>query len=437
MIRLFTAAIFALFASAATAELEIQQVTSPGGINAWLVESHEIPFVALEIRFKGGAGLDAPGKRGAINLMAGLLEEGTGDLDSRAFAAARDALAASYEFDVYNDSIGISAKFLTENRDEALSLLRGAIVSPRFDQTAIDRVREQVLAGLRSDAKDPDTIASQTFNRLAFGSHPYGTPLEGTPESLAALTRDDIFAAKDRVMALDRLFVSAVGDITAAELGDILDSLFKGLPAEGAKMPERANYQLSGGITLVPFETPQSVAVFGHQGIKRQDPDFFAAFVLNSVLGSGGFSSRLMEEVREKRGLTYGVYSYLYPLSHAELLLGQVASANNRIAQAIDVIRDQWRDVAENGISAAELEAVKTYLTGAYPLRFDGNGRIANILVGMQMQGLGIDYVTTRNIKVNAVTLDDVRQMAARLLDADELHFVVVGKPQGLEEETN
>ncbi|MHC0052340.1 M16 family metallopeptidase [Actibacterium sp. D379-3] len=434
MIRFAVACVLTLLVSLPVrAAVDIQEITSPGGIDAWLVESHEIPFVALEIRFKGGASLDAPGKRGAINLMTGLLEEGAGDLDARGFATARDALAASFKFDVYNDALSVSAQVLTENRDQAVDLLHQALIAPRFDDDAVERVRGQVLSSIRSDEKDPDKIASQTFNALAFGDHPYGTAPDGTADSLAALTRDDLIAAKDRVMARDRLYVSAVGDISAAELGALLDRLFAGLPDTGAPMPGPADYQLGGGVTVVPFDTPQSVAVFGHEGIARRDPDFFPAFVLNSVLGSGGFSSRLMEEVREKRGLTYGVYSYLYTMDHANLVLGQVASANNRVAEAIGVIRDEWAKAAAEGVTQDELDAVKTYLTGAYPLRFDGNERIANIMVGMQMEGLGVDYIATRNDKVNAVTQADLRRVAARLLDADALHFVVVGQPKGLE----
>lgn len=434
MIRRFVAAIFLSLAGLpAWAYVDIQEVTSPGGTTAWLVENHQIPFVALEIRFKGGAALDAPGKRGAINLMTGLLEEGAGDYSDREFAAARDALAASFNFEVYNDSLGISARFLTENRDQALDLLRDVLINPRFDEAALDRVRNQVLASIKSDQTDPDSIASQTFNELAFSDHPYATPREGTMETVQALTRDDIVDAKARVMARDRLFVSAVGDITADELSTILDKLFAELPETGAPFPGPAEYHLTGGTTVVPFDTPQSVTVFGHQGLDRHDPDFFVAFVMNAVLGSGGYSSRLMEEVREKRGLTYGVYSYLYPLDYSALILGQFASANDSMAEGIDVVRAEWARMATEGVSAEELEKVQTYLTGAYPLRFDGNGPIADILVGMQMEELGIDYAATRNDKVRAVTVDDVKRVAKRLLDPDALHFVVVGRPEGLE----
>lgn len=419
----------------ARAEIQIQEITTPGGINAWLIEEPAIPFIALEIRFKGGASLDAPGKRGATNLMMGLLEEGTGDMDARAFARATDELAASFDYGAYDDSVSISAKFLTDTTDKAMALLRGAIVEPSFTQEAIDRVRKQVLSGIASDKTDPDTIVGQTFDAMAFGDHPYGSSRDGTEETVAALTRDDIVAAHQAALARDRIYVSAVGDINAEDLARLLDNLLGDLPAKGAPMPETATYQLSGGVTVVPFDTPQSVVLFGHPGMERHDEDFLAAYVLNEIFGGGGLESRLMRELREKRGLTYGVYSYLVPKDHAELYLGRVASANDRVAQAIEVLRAEWVRMAETGITQAELDEAKTYLTGAYPLRFDGNGPIANILVGMQMDGLPADYVVKRNDLVNALTLDEMNRVAKRLFRPEDLHFVVVGKPEGLEPE--
>ncbi len=434
MKRIYLALIALLvFGAAAQAEVEIKEVTSPGGITAWLVEEHSIPFTSLEIRFKGGANLDVSGKRGAVNLMVGLLEEGAADMDARQFAAAAEGLAASFGFGVRDDAMSISAQFLSENRELAMALLRAALQEPRFDDDAIERVRAQVVSGIQGAAKDPDKISGRTFDQLAFADHPYASSRNGTLESVAAITRDDLVAAKDAVMARDRLFVGAVGDITPAELGALLDDLLGGLPAVGADMPARADYQLSGGVTVVPFDTPQSVVTFGLEGIERDDDDFFAAYLMNTILGGSGRQSRLMEEVREKRGLTYGVYSYLVPMDYAAIYMGRVASANDRVAQAIDVIRNEWIKLAENGVTAAELDGAKTYLTGAYPLRFDGNGPIANIMVGMQMQGLPIDYIATRNDKVNAVTLEDIAQVAKRLVRPDDLHFVVVGQPEGLE----
>ncbi|SFR36734.1 M16 family metallopeptidase [Litoreibacter janthinus] len=431
MIRVVLTACFALIALPAAA-IDIKEVTSPGGIKAWLVEEPSIPFTALEIRFKGGASLDREGKRGAAYLMSGLLDEGAGEMTSTEFAAAAEGLALQYDFDASADSFSVSAQFLTENREESLELLRKALNEPRFDQDAVDRVRGQVLSMIASDAEDTNDIAGKTFAELAYGDHPYASKLEGTADTVSALTREDLIASHADLLTRDRVYVGAVGDITPAELGLVLDKLLGALPQNGPEMPGPAPFLLAGGETIVPYDTPQSVAIFGHSGIERTDPDFFAAFVMNQVLGSGGFGSRLMDEVREKRGLTYGVYSYLVLREHVNLVMGQVSSSNESVAEAIEVIRAEWAKMAENGLTEEELATAKTYLTGAYPLRFDGNARIANILAAMQFDDLPVDYIDTRNSKVEAVTLDDIQRVAKRLLKPENLHFVVVGKPVGL-----
>lgn len=420
------------FALPAQAELNIQTVTSPGGIKAWLAEDHGIPFTALEIRFTGGTSLDAPGKRGAVNLMTALIEEGAGDLDAQGFAAARDSLAADLRFSSDVDTVSVSSRFLTENRDQAVDLLRSALVQPRFDADAIERVRGQVLAGLRGDEKDPGKIASNLFDARVFGDHPYATSGDGTIESVQGLTRDDLVAAWKGAIARDRIYVAAAGDITADQLGVLLDHLFGDLPTTGAPQPSDATPVFKGGLVVEQFPSPQSIVVFGQQGIDVKDPDYFAASLLNEILGGGRFSARLMTEVREKRGLTYGIGTYLAGYDHAKILQGQFAASNDKVAAAVQVVRDEWAKVARDGVTQAELDHAKTFMTGSYPLRFDGNGRIADILVGMQMIDLPPDYPKTRNDKVNAVTLDDIRRVAARLMTPDALQFVIVGQPTGV-----
>ena len=417
----------------AHAATEIVEVTSPGGVKAWLVQEPSIPFVSLELSFKGGGSLDREGARGAINLMAATLEEGAGDMDAQAFATAREELAAGFGFGVGRDTVTVTARFLSENRDDAIALLREALINPRFEQSAIDRVRAQVLTNLRSELTDPNSLASLTFMKQAYGDHPYSTDLNGTLESVAALTREDIRNAYSDVFARDRVFVGAAGDISADELGRILDVLLKDLPAEGAPLPSAVDVQVTGGVTVVPLETPQSVSMFGHVGIPRSDPDFFPAFVANQIFGGSGLQSRLGIEVREERGLTYSVGSFLVNYDHAYMLMGSLASANDRIADAIDVVRAEWERIAEQGVTQEELDSAKTFLTGAYPLRFDSNASIARILVGMQLDGLTKDYVKTRNDLVNAVTLEDVQRVAERLYRAENLRFIIVGQPEGVE----
>ena len=414
------------------AAVAIQEVTSPGGIKAWLVENHDIPFTALNIRFKGGTSLDASGKRGAVNLMTALIEEGAGDLDSQAFAAARDGMAAEFGFSSDSDGVSVSARFLTETSAQATDLLHLALTQPRFDAQAIERVRGQVLQNIASSAKDPGTIASDLLSQAAFGDHPYGSSGDGTADSVQVLTRDDLLAAYHGALARDRIYVAAAGDISATDLGLMLDKLLGDLPATGAPQPADVALTAKGDVTQQSFPGPQSTISFYQSGIQFEDPDYFAATILNEILGGNGFSSRLMNEVREKRGLTYGIDTSLAAYEHAELLAGSVATSNEKATETMQVIRDVWADVAKNGVTQKEVDDTKTYLTGAYPLRFDGNKRIASILVGMQMLGLPVTYPAERNAKVDAVTLEDVNRVAAALLTPDKLTFVVVGDAVGV-----
>ncbi|RJE85764.1 M16 family metallopeptidase [Paracoccus onubensis] len=432
MIRAAIAVFFAVLAMPAHA-IDIQEVTSPGGVKAWLVEDHSIPFTALSISFKGGASLDDPAKRGAVNLMTATLEEGAGKLNATEYAQAAEALGAQFSFDVGDDSLNVSMRSLTENRDDAAALLAQALTQPRFEDKAVDRVRAQVQAVIKTEATDPQAIAAKEMAKQAWGDHPYASSINGTAESVKNLTRNDLVAAKNRVLARDRVIVGAAGDITAEELGALIDKIVGGLPEKGtAPLPQPAELQLTGGVSVIDWNSPQTVVSFAGPGLPIDDPDYFAAYVANHILGGGGFSSRLMDEIREKRGLTYGVGTGLANGLYGESWQGGMAGSNATVAQAIDLIRQEWDRMATDGVTEQELNDAKTYLTGEYPLRFDGNGKIASLLTGMQLAGFPIDYPNYRNDLVEAVTADDVKQVAERLLDSDNLRFILVGRPEGI-----
>lgn len=434
MIRLFAPllGLLLLLATPLRAEIEITPVTSDSGLQAWLVKEDTIPFVALELIFAGGATLDGDDTAGATGLMAALLSEGAGDLDAQAFAIRTEELAARISFDAGRDTVSVSARFLTENAEQVIDHLRMALTAPRFDEDAIERLRGQLLAKLRRDALNPNTMASVAFNRAAFGGHPYGRESDGTPETVAALGRDDLITAHRNAIARDRVHIGAAGDISAEDLGALLDRLFDGVPDSAPPLPERAVFQAEAGLEVIPFDGPQSVIAFGHDGIARDDPDFLTAFVLNEVFGGGRFGTRLMESLRVQRGLTYGVGSFLAAGLLGESFQGRMSTDNANAGAAIDLLREEWAAIAEHGITEEELSRIQTYLTGAYPLRFDGNASIASIMASMQYQGFDIDYVNIRNDLIDALTLEQVNDLAARLFDVDALHFVVVGRPEGL-----
>ena len=228
---------------------------------------------------------------------------------------------------------------LTANKDEVFDLLRLALTEPRFDQDAVERVRAQILAGLKFDENDPETVASLAWDRLAFNDHPYGRPIKGTMASIATVSPGDLRGYAGRVFARDKLLISVVGDIDAATLGKALDLVFERLPARSTLEPVAdANPPFGPTREIIEMNVPQSVAQFGHRGIARKDDDFIPAYVLNYIIGGGGFASRLMEEVREKRGLAYSVYSNLYPYQHGAVFVGNVATKNEAVGQSLEVI---------------------------------------------------------------------------------------------------
>ncbi len=431
--RLAAAAGFGLLVALPAAALEIRDLTSPGGTPFWLVEEPSIPIVAVELSFAGGARLDPPGREGVANLMAGLLEEGSGALDAIAFATARDLQSARFGFSAGADSVDVSARMLVESLDESVALLAGALASPRFDPEPLERVRAQVLAAIAEDETDPESVAAKAWFAAAFPGHSYGRPADGTPESVRAIAREDLLSARSRLLVRSAARIGIVGAIGSEAAGEMVDRLLAGLDAGTAPEPGRTDLAPPPGIRVIALDVPQSAAVFGHLGLPRDDPDYIAAYVMNYVLGGGGFASRLMDEVREKRGLAYGVYSYLADMDETALYLGGVQTANERMAESLEVIRAEWSRMAAEGVTAEELDNAKKYLTGAFPLSFDSNARIANYLVFMQEEKLGKDYIDRRNALVEAVTLDDVRRVAARLLKPEALSVVVVGKPVGLE----
>lgn len=422
-------------AAAPARATEIVRVITPAGVEAWLVQEPSIPMLALEMVFRGGAALDPEGKEGLAYMLSGLLDEGAGELDSLAFQRRLEELAIGLSFDADRDSFRVSLKTLTKNRDEAFRLLGLALGAPRFDAKPVERIRSQIRTALIRDSEDPDRIARRTWARTAFPDHPYGRPVQGTVESIERIGAEDLRRFVAERFARDNLVIGVVGDIGAGELGRLLDRALAGIAARAKpyRVPE-VTPKPGTGTVVVRKAIPQSVVVFGRAGLKRDDPDYYAAYLTNYVLGGGGFNSRLMEEVREKRGLAYSVYSYLYPLDHSGLFMGGVASANARVAESVRIIRAEFARIAAEGISAQELVEAKAYLNGSFPLRLTSNGRIAGMLVAIQLNDLGIDYIDRRPDFINAITLADVKRVAARLMRTDDLITIVVGDPEGIED---
>ncbi|OSQ40864.1 M16 family metallopeptidase [Thalassospira mesophila] len=436
--RQFAAGLIALvgvagFGIGTAQAVEVQEVISKGGIKAWLIEDHLNPLLTVDFSFKGaGAATDPDGKLGRANMVSGLIDEGAGDMDSQTFRGQMENKSISLSYDAGRDDFTGSLVTLTRERETAVKLLKLSLTKPRFDDEAVERIRSQIVAGLKQEETDPGSMAQRAFFKSVFGDHPYARPVEGTFDTVNGLKVADLRDFVKQSLARDNLIIGVAGDITAKELGPLLDDAFGGLP-EHSKLPKipAVTPKFGGDVKVIAQDNPQSQAMWGQKGIARKDKDFYAAYVMNYILGGGGFSSRLTEEVREKRGLAYGVYSYLANLDQANIMMGGVATRNDAIGKSLSVIRGEWQKMQQKGISQTELDNAKSYLTGAFPLRFTSLGNLSGMLVGMQSEDLGIDFLDKRNDYVNAITLDDVNRVAGELLDPDHVTAIVVGKPEG------
>jgi len=410
----------------ARAAVTIQEVKSDGGIIAWLVEDYSVPLISVRFAFRGGSTQDPAGKEGLINLMTGLFDEGAGDLDSDAFQNRLDDAGAEMRFNAGRDALYGSMRMLAEEKDEALELLRLAITSPRFDQAPIDRIRSQVVAGIVAAERNPETAAQRAWLTALYSDHPYARQEEGTKETLASITADDLRAVHGRLFARDNLVVGVVGAIDAETLKKELDRLFGGLPLKADVTPVADVAMKLGQQVAIDYKLPQTTLQLAYPGVPRDKPEYFAAYLMNHILGGGSFTSRLFTEVREKRGLAYSVNSGLVSYDHAAGLVISTATRSDRAAETLKVIQDEVKLMAEKGVTAEELAAAKKYVVGSYAINnLDTSSAIANTLVGLQIDGLGTDYIERRVDLIGNVTLDEVQAAARKLLSVEPAIMVL------------
>lgn len=409
--------------------VDIKTVTSDKGIKALLVEDYTVPLVALQFSFKGGSAQDAEGKSGTANLLTTMLDEGAGEIESNALQEKLDDVGMNYKFGADRDYFTGGLKTLKSNASESFDLMRLMLNEPRFDADPISRMKASLTNGLQRDKTNPRALAGKALRETVFESHPYARPGKGTIESLASVTRDDLVDYHKRVFARDNLIVGVVGAISAEELKPLLDKMFGDLP-EKAKLNPVPEIEVKAGETVhVDLPVPQTSITFAMPGIKRDHPDFYTAYLVNYVLGGGSFSSRLYEEVREKRGLAYGVYSYLGTFEHGGMIGAGSATGAENANKTVAIIKSEIERMATEGPTAEELDKAKKYITGSYAIaNLDTSDKIASVLVAIQQANLGIDYIDKRADYISAVTLEDAKRVAKELFSG-KMTQVTVGRP--------
>lgn len=427
------AVVLAVLPAAGAQAIDIKEVTTPLGIKAWLVEDKSAPVVALSFSFAGGTASDPEGQLGVTSLMAALLTDGAGTLDAQAFRRKQEDAAASLGFGASLDRLSGTLRVLSANRDEGFELLRLALSQPRFDPDMVDQRRAQTIASLNQAEQRPQSVAGLTLMATLFAGHPYANNPQGTREDLKALSPALLKRRATALLVRSGLIVSAVGDIGEGDLARQLDRAFGSLVVGTVPpLPPEWKPPTKPRTVVVERPVPQSTALMALPGIARDDPDWYSAVVMNHVLGGGGQQSRLFNEVREKRGLTYGVSSGLRTYKRAALLVVSTASANERVAEAIRVVRAELTRMRTEGVTEQELADAKTYLSGALALSLDSSGSVASLMHSLQVDGLSPDHLVRREALIGAVKLDSVRRVARRLLREETMTTIVVGKPVGV-----
>ncbi len=431
MKHLCAAALLTLLAVAPASAANIQNIDLGKRAQVWFAEDHTVPIITFNISLPAGSAYDPPGKAGLASFAGAMIDEGAGGLDSKSFHEALANRAISFSARAERDYLVISISTLKENAPEAMHLLQLSLTRPRFENEAVQRVRAQIIQSLQQDQAEPQRLAARGFAREFFRDHAYAHPVAGEIGSIASVTAADLHNFARTHWVKNGLKVAVAGDIAAPALTKLLGETF--LPVSGGNPPPLPNVGRLGapGIHVIALPVPQPTAVFGLPGIMRQDPDFIPGYVANYILGGGDFSSRLMGEVRVKRGLTYGISTSLTAYNKAAVMQGSVATRADAIRQTVQVVKDTLADFAKTGPTQQELDDAKTYLTGSFPLAFASNSGTAAQLGTFQRQNLDIGYVRVRNSLIQAVTLADVKRVAKRLYDPARLTVVIGGSPGG------
>jgi len=427
--HLLAALALTLLAATPLRAAEIRNIDLGRRAEVWFAEDHTVPIIAFNIALPAGSAYDPAGKAGLAAFAGAMIDEGAGGMDSKAFHEALANRAIVFSARAERDYLVISISTLKENAPEAMRLLQLALTHPRFENEALQKVRAQIIQSLQQDQAEPQRLAARGFARSFFGAHAYAHPVNGEIDSIASVTAADLRNFARTHWVKNGLKVAVAGDITAPALAKLLGDAF--LPVSGAQPPALPDVGRLGapGVHVIALPVPQPTATFGLPGIMRHDPDFIPGYVANYILGGGDFSSRLMEEVRVKRGLTYGVSTSLTAYNKAAVMQGSVATRANAIRQTVQVVKDTLAEFAKNGPTQQELDDAKTYLTGSFPLAFASNSGTASQLGTYLRQNMDIGYVARRNSLIQAVTLADVKRVARRLYDPARLTVVIGGSP--------
>ncbi len=428
------AAILSLAAASAFATPRIQHWQAKSGAQVYFVEDHGLPMLDVSVNFPAGSGFDTSEKSGLAGLTQGMLDHGARGLSeddiSRKLADVGADLGGSFD----QDRAGVALRTLSSaaERGQALAVLAALLQTPTFPEKILAREKDRLIAALKEAETTPEAIATKAFGAAVYGGHPYGLQPAGKLETVGKLTRVDVegfyrahYSAKSAVVAL-------MGDVTRSEAEAIAEQLTSKLPAGGAPATvSPVRMQIKASELRIPHPATQSHILIGAPGISRTDPDYFTLYTGNYILGGGGFVSRLMEQVREKRGMAYSIYSYFIPLQQPGPFQIGLQTKKEQADEALKIVRATLREFIDKGPTEAELTAAKDNIISGFPLRIDSNKKIVEYLGFIGFYKLPLTYLDDFPGKIEKVTVAQIREAFKRHVNPDAMATVIVGAPQG------
>ncbi len=416
------------------AESFARKTTFPNGLTLIVSERNQLPTIHLQVLIRAGSAMDPPLLPGLANLVAELLPQGTDQRDatqiSRQIESVGGALSASAE----SDYATIRLSILKKDLPLGLSILSDILLNPRFEQKEIDRKISELKARLKRMEEDPRQVAQKVFAQKLFGPHPYAHPPEGSLSTLSSITREDIVAFYQDYYRPNNVSILIVGQTSLEESGRMIQEVLKGWKPTPIHRPPPVQPPALTGPVIEKIDRPISQAsiVWGHLGIARSNPDFYALQVMNYILGGGGFVSRLVDIIRDNLGLTYGISSHFDARENTGSFQIAMETKSQNTNQALSEISKEIHLFLEKGISPAELSEAKAYLTGSFPLRMDTNAKLVRLLTAVEFYGLGLDFPERYPRLINQVTADEVQRVARAYLKPENFLLVVVGNQKDI-----
>lgn len=419
-----------LFSPNLFAGISIEHWTTDNGARVYYASAPELPIVDIQLTFDAGAARDN-GKDGAAMLTNALLSEGAGDLNATQIAEQFEELGARFGSDSQRDMAILKLRSLSEKKvlDAALDTLALVLTKPTFPKDAFEREQKRMLIGIEQRKQSPGQIADEAFDKALFKSHPYAAQPSGIESTVKAFTIDDLKSFYQQYYVASNLVIAIVGNVSRGEAERIANNLVKDLPKGSAAKPLPEVPELERSETIkIDHPSTQTHVLIGQPGVSRGDPDYYALYLGNHVLGGSGLVSRLSDEIREKRGLAYSSYSYFLPMRKKGPFQLGLQTRNDQVDEALKVVHDLLKDFLQKGPTPEEVTASKKNITGGFPLRISSNSKILGYVAMIGFYGLPLDYLDTFNTKIEALTAADVQDAFKRRVDPDKMITVLVGK---------